>query len=109
MLGVNILFPSKKIFHCKWKYSQPKKINPSASVWYEVGFLWAKITYLKSAGILFFRIMQIHVAWGFQMSYFSLSYLKELQNYDLSKLDVQNSGVTLVRLESSESDLLCKM
>ena len=31
------------------------KMHPFASVWYEIGLLWAKITYLKSAGILVFK------------------------------------------------------
>ena len=36
-------------------YSQPKMINPFASVWHIMGFLWAKIMHLKNAGMLFFK------------------------------------------------------
>ena len=32
-----------------------KEIHPFGSVGYEIGVFWAKITYLKSAGMLFFK------------------------------------------------------
>ena len=40
----------------------------------EIGFLWAKITKLKSTQMLFFiGNVQIDMAWGFQKSYYVLS------------------------------------
>ena len=49
------------------------------------------------------------MAWGFQKSYYSSPKLIGLQNCDLSKLEVQKSGVALVQLESGKSDLLNKI
>ena len=37
--------------------------------------------------------------WGFQMNYNTSSYLKGLQNCDLSKLEVKKSGVTPVLVD----------
>ena len=37
----------------------------------EIGLLWGKITYLKSAGMLFLSIVQRDIAWGFQKSYYT--------------------------------------
>ena len=44
------------------------------------------------------------MAQGFQMSYFSLSQLKGLQNCDLSKLKVRKNGVNLLQIESDVLD-----
>ena len=55
----------KKVESSLWVgifYSQPKKIHPSASVWYEIGLFWAMITYLKSAWMQFLSIVQRDMA-----------------------------------------------
>ena len=56
-----------KIIEMKKSASQ-KKIQPFASVWYEIGLLSAMITYLKSAEMLLFKYYA-KGAWGFQKSY----------------------------------------
>ena len=57
-----------------------------------------RVSGLKSSLVLL-SIVQRDMAWSFQMSYYTLSYLKGLQNCDLSKLEVQKSGVTPVQVE----------
>ena len=65
------------------------------SIWREIGVLWAKITYLKSVVMLFLGKFQKDMTWGFQMSYYLVSYIKRLQNCDLSNLEVQMLALLL--------------
>ena len=44
--------------------------------------------------MLFFSSVQTNMTWGFQMSYYSSSQLKGLQNCDLSKLEIQRKSGT---------------
>ena len=43
------------MFFCDRDTVSQKETHPFGSVWYKIGFIWAKITYLKNAGMLFFK------------------------------------------------------
>ena len=61
---------------------------------------------LKVLLCCFLSNVQRDMAWGFQMSYYSLPQIKGLDSCDLTKLEVQKRRVNPLPLESGESNLL---
>ena len=90
MMALNeIVQVEKYIKHNKWwmfvrscrsggYYSRDKKgtypyyISPI-----EIGLLWAKITNLESARMLFLSVLQRDMSWGFQKSYYTITQVDE--------------------------------
>ena len=66
----------------------PTSVLTKASLWYETGVLWANITQIKSNVMSFGFCLLTDINQTFQMRYLTSLYVKRLQKYQRSKLEV---------------------